>query len=500
MFWVNIDDIKIALFDLSEILRVISFVFLTPIIFSIIYAKNYHILYLLERIYIFIIPAVITYLLYLLFKRIKSASETRTKHVIMSVALAWLLIPIIGSIPFILSNTLDPIGSFFESMSGWTTTGMTMIENPESVRKDVLFFRSLTQWIGGIGVIALALIVFMREGTISMEYYAQEVGKQKLKPRIRDTIIETWKIYSVYTISCIVLLIIAGMSPFDSINISFSALSTGGFATHSSNIGFFNNPLIEFILIIFMIIGATSFLIHLRVFEGKYDVVLRNIEFKYMISIITISVIFITLFVYIVEGCSDIPDIINTGRDVLFHSVAAITCTGFSISDLSKWMQLPQSILIFMMYIGGIYGSTAGGIKILRFVVIVKVLEHTFKKMTLPKTAVLRIGINGKFLEYEEIVTIFGLCSAYLIIALIGSVIITSFGFEELHAMFLTLSAMGNVGLTDVPSNLWFTMSPVCKIILTMLMWIGRLEVFPALILISPFLRLQTTKKVKRKI
>ncbi|OYT52877.1 MAG: hypothetical protein B6U72_07325 [Candidatus Altiarchaeales archaeon ex4484_2] len=485
----NIRDVKIALHDLGEICWLMSLIFLIPTVFSVIYAGEYNPLHLMEQVYVFIVPATVMYLLHMVFRRVTSIRETRRKHVIISVALAWLIIPLVGSLPFLLSGTLSPLDSFFESMSGWTTTGMTMIENPEKVREDILFLRSLSQWVGGIGVVALALVVFMREGTVSMEYYAQEVGKQKLKPMVRGTIIETWKIYSMYTIACIVLLIILGVPVFDSINISFATLSTGGFTTHAESIGFYKNPAIEFVVAIFMVVGATSFLIHLRIFEGEYMTLFRNIEFRYMIRILGLSLILVTCFMYLAGGYHDAGDALEIGRSVFFHSVAAITCTGFSIGDISGWIQVPQSVLMLMMYTGGIYGSTAGGIKLLRFIIVLKVLKHSFDKLTLPKSAVLRIGINNRFLEYEEIVHIFGLCGAYLIVALIGGLVITSLGFEELHAFFLSLSAMGNVGLIDVSSVAWFSMSSLCKITLILLMWIGRLEIFPIIILLTSFLR-----------
>ncbi|OYT26738.1 MAG: hypothetical protein B6U97_03225 [Candidatus Altiarchaeales archaeon ex4484_96] len=490
----NIGDIRVALYELSSICRVMAFIFLIPILFSFFYAGEINLVYLGGQVIVFVLPALVMYLLYLVCSRLGSSEEVRRKHIIMSVALAWLIIPFVGSIPYIMSGTLTPMDAFFESMSGWTTTGMSMMINPESVRGDIVFLRSLSQWVGGIGVVALALVIFMREGTVSLDYYSHEVGRQKLRPRMRDTIMETWKIYSMYTFACIVLLIILGIPVFDSINVAFATLSTGGFTPHAESIGYYDNLLIELVLIFFMIVGATSFLIHLKVFEGKYEMLLDNIEFKYMLYILLLSFVFVSLFMFLGAGYKSVGDLFDIARSVLFHCVAAITCTGFGLSDLGVWTQIPQSALMVLMYVGGVYGSTAGGIKLLRFIVVLKVLKHTFDKMTLPRSAVLRIGLNDQFLEYEELIHIMGLCAAYVIVALVGALVITSTGFEELHALFLSLSAMGNVGLIDVSSNVWFSMSPICKMVLILLMWVGRLEIFPILILLSSFMRWKKKK------
>ncbi len=476
-------DLKIAANDLSEICRIASFIMLVPLIVTFMYLGNLEPLQILEKIWAFVAPSLLFYLLYIGLAGIKSDARPRTKHTMITVSLAWLIIALVGFLPYLLNGTLSPLDSFFESMSGWTTTGMTLIKVPENVDRDVLFYRALTQWVGGVGIIVLALVVFLRKGTFAMDYYASEVGEQKIKPRLKDTIHETWKIYIVYTIACIILLYIVGMDIFDAVAHAFSAMSTGGFSSHTDNIGYYNSHpngfMIQVILLVFMIIGAISFLVHFKLFEGEYKRVLQNIELNYMFRILSIATLITFLSLYFINP----GNTANKVMDSIFHTIAAMTCTGFSITDLSTWPDLPQTILMVLMYIGGLYGSTAGGIKILRLILIVQVILISMKKLMLPKTAVLRMKIRGKQIKGNEILYVFGLTSLYLIVAFLGASVLMTSGYTGTQSMFLSLSAMGNVGLTDVSGDLWFGMHTIDKITLTSLMWIGRLEVFPVLVL-----------------
>jgi len=482
MLSVSLRDIKISLYDLGGICRVVSFVFLIPLVFTLYYGLVHGSVDIVTNMLAFLAPAVMLYLLFLVLSRVRiEDAKPKTKHAMITTSLAWLIIALIGSLPFIISGTLGPLDAFFESMSGWTTTGMTMFEYPESCPRDVLFYRALTQWVGGIGIIVLALVVFMRKGTVARDYYSSEVGEQKIRPRIKGTIKETWKIYSIYTLACITLLYLAGMPFFDSIAQSFSALSTGGFTTHATSIGYYNSPLIEFILMVFMVIGAIGFLIHFKLFNGQYRALIGNIEFRYMVGIISISVMIIFAAFWL-NFPSSVFDALRVGA---FQAVAGMTCTGFSTIDLENWPDLPITVLILLMYIGGLYGSTAGGIKLLRFIIILKVVGHNLKRLILPKSAVFRIKLGGKPIVDEEILFVLGFSFAYVIVAILGTLVMMFLGYSGIVSLFLTLSAMGNVGLINIGGDSWFLMHWLGKLALIALMWVGRLEIFPVLTMFS---------------
>ncbi len=481
MLSISLRDIKISLYELGGICRVVSVIFLVPLAFTLYYAMRSGGISM-NSLMAFLAPAVIMYLLFIVLSRVDIKDfPPRTKHAMITTSFAWLIIALVGSLPFVISGTLGPLDAFFESMSGWTTTGMTMIERPELVAGDILFYRALTQWVGGIGIIVLALVVLMRKGTVARDYYSSEVGEQRIRPRIENTIKETWKIYSIYTLACISLLYLAGMPFFDSIVHSFSALSTGGFTTRTASIAYYNSPLIEFILMAFMIIGAVGFLIHFKLFNGQIHALFQNIEFRYMIGILTISVAIIMVAFWLNFHGS----VVDALRVSLFQSVSGMTCTGFSTTDLGNWPDLPIAVLAMLMYIGGLYGSTAGGIKILRFIVILNVVRYNLKRLILPKSAVLKIKLGGKPMEDEEVFFVLGLSFAYVFVAIVGTFAMMFLGYSLIHSLFLTLSAMGNVGLVNIDGAPWFMMNSMGKIALITLMWIGRLEIFPVLTIFS---------------
>lgn len=484
MPYIDFGDIRIALNDASQIFRVVSFIILIPIAVALYYADNYEIISILSEISAFAIPSIIFYVLYMVLRKLRFEATTKTKHAMITVALVWLIIPIIGSLPFLIRGLLNPVDSFFESISGWTATGFTMIRDVDSTPPDILFYRSLSEWVGGVGIIVLALVVFMRKGTVAMVYYSSERGDQRIKPSIKNTVIEIWKIYFVYTLACIVLLFIAGMGMFDAINHSFAALATGGFSRHTDSVAYFHNPLIEFILVIFMLIGAISFLLHFRIFNGDYKAVLRNVEFKSLLTLLFFAVVAITSNLYLQNNSESIIHLIRVSS---FQAVSSLTTTGFSTADIGKWPEFSQAILMSLMYIGGFYGSTAGGIKLLRLVVIMELIHYNLKKLILPKTAIVRMKISSRALDVDEILGSVGMSFAYLVIALFGGLIITSIGYSILPSLMLSFSAMGSVGLSPLSGDPWFNMPILGKFTMIALMWIGRLEIFPVLIFLGSF-------------
>ncbi len=493
MLAIHTEDIKIASRDLGEICRIASFVFLIPILVTLYYTKSYDLFFLVKRISVFVIPALILYLLYLGFKKVRLDVPSKTKHMMITVSIAWLIVALIGAFPYALSGTLGPLDSFFESMSGLTTTGMTMIQFPEELldgKRDVLFYRSLTQWIGGVGIIVLAMIVFLRKGTAAIEYYSSEVGGLKIKPSIKSTIIETWKIYGLYTLACFILLFLGGMTIFDAVNHSLTTLPTGGFSTHSESIGYFHDPVIELIIIIFMLVGGTSFILHFRAFEGKPSHLFRNIEFRYMIMLLVVGFVICSYELYISDpGLGDF-------QISLFQTVSIMTTTGFGTADIGEWAFLSKTILLILMLIGGSYGSTGSGIKVLRAVAILKTIVHSIKKAILPKTAVVRLKLGDKSIHYDEIIYVISFLAAYLIITLIGILVFTALGYGGYESVSVSLSAISNVGPTYLSSDAWFSIPDIGKIILILLMWIGRLEVFPVLILLASIVYKRKSHKI----
>ncbi len=511
MFSLNTEDIKISLKELSGLFRFIPLIFLAPLPFAIdtVLSKDLFkgrvrledvlpllggisvqdfttmIIDLVIRFLVFLVPAVLSYIIYSILREIapkqQRSSQAKTKHIMMSVSVGWLIIALISALPYVLSSTLSPVDAVFESVSGWSTTGMTLIKDLESAPRDILFYRSLTQWLGGLGIIFTALSVFMRKGTVAMDYYTPEKGEKRIKPSIRGTVTEIWKIYGVYTVICFILLYLAGMGLYDALNHSMSVLATGGFSTHNDNIGFFQDrPAILIISVLFMFVGSISFFVHFRLFEGKIGFLIQNLEFRYMLTLIALASIAISVVLYLHDPSLGVNAVIQA----VIHAVSAMTTTGFSIVDLSKWPEAAQILLIPLMYIGGFYGSTAGGIKILRFILLIEIILYSIKKLTLPKTAIIRIKIGNSHVEGEEIFNVFGSAAAYLLIMFIGALLLMS-EYTATQSFFLSASAIGNVGLINVSPDHWFAMSITSKVILSFLMWAGRLEILPVLVFLN---------------
>jgi len=497
MIYLDWEDFKASLRNLSGILQVLALVMLAPIIATISYSQTQNLWGLMWEAAAFIVPSLLMYFLHRLINRyVKSSRDIKTKHAMLTVVMAWMLVAVLGAMPFLIRGVLDPVDSFFESMSGWATTGMTMIEYPEIIDRDILFYRSWTHLIGGVGIIALGLIVLMQSGSVAMEYYSSEVGAQRIKPGIKSTVVETWKIYLLYALAGVVLLNVAGMSFFDAVNHSFAAIATGGFSTHTDSIGYYNNIWVEVIIVFLMVAGAVSFLLHFKLFNGNVKSFFRNIETKYMFALIVLVslICFWNLIGSDAQGV-DTTSVFDTARKSIFQTVSSITCTGFGTANPGNWPQLSQVSLMILMYTGGFYGSTAGGIKLLRLAVVMKAVHYTVKKMLLPKHAIVTMKVGNRNITSEEILYVLGLSMVYLIVALIGSVLIMGLGYNVLDSFSTSLSAMGNVGIVYIQGDGWYHMHPVGKIIIALLMWIGRLEIFPILMLLAPIYQKNKFKK-----
>jgi trk system potassium uptake protein len=503
----NTEDIRTALRDISGMFRTLAVVFLIPLPVAVYYilAKDFYggnfvlehtfsllgqtslskvadiVIKILFRCLIFLAPSFLSYMVYSFLKNIPPQSSTKTKHVIISVSIIWLAISLIGTLPYIISGSLGPIDAFFESMSGWSTTGLTMMHNLDATPRDILFYRSLTQWLGGLGIVFIALTIFVRKGSTAMVYYSSEKGDRRIKPSVRGTVIEIWKIYSVYTLLCMILLYVAGMGIFDALNHSFTVLSTGGFSTHDADISFFQDkPFVAPVLMLFMLVGSISFFVHFRLFELNLGSLIENIEFRYMAALIVLATFTLTVLIPL----QDASQVLKAPLEAGFQCVSAMTTTGFSTANISGWTELSQMILILLMYVGGFYGSTAGGIKILRLIVIASVILYSLRKMMLPKTAILRLKIGSNPIDEEEVFNVLGFSMAYLGILVLGALLLMS-EFSTIQALFISASALGNVGLNNVPADKWFAVSDASKLVITGLMWVGRLEVLPVLILIA---------------
>jgi trk system potassium uptake protein TrkH len=396
----------------------------------------------------------------------------------------WVVLSIAGSIPFILIG-MPLVDAFFESMSGITTTGATVISNLDDLPESVLFYRQLLQWMGGMGLIVLAIAVMPLLGIGGGQIYKTEIpgamNDQKLTPRIKETAQALWLIYLVLTVFCALFYYFAGMSGFDAVSHSLSTVSIGGFSTHNESIGYYNNGLIEAVCIAFMLLSALSFTLHyFAIYMKKPLKYFHDPELKFFISILLV-IFTISMVVNMLSTTGE-----ASIRELLFHTVSIVTTTGFAIGDSSQWNPSIGFLLLIGAFIGACSGSVGGGIKSWRVLIMINYAYINLKKMIHPN-AVISLKIGNKNVENDVASSVWGFFSIYVIsfVILLLGLVMTGLDFESaFSAIGACLNNLGP-GLGEV-SQTYESVSPAGKGILSFAMILGRLEIFTLLVLFTP--------------
>jgi trk system potassium uptake protein TrkH len=387
-------------------------------------------------------------------------------------AFGWRLLTFIGSLPFSMSGYLSGLDGFFESMSGFTATGLTMFEKVDRLPKSILFWRSFTQWIGGVGVIVLFLSILIRSSGIAAKLYKAEGRTDRIATNIVSTARRIWGIYILYTFLCMIgLVVLMGFDKtFDAINVSMTCLATGGFAVTDNSIAAYSGSIAVFI-IPFMILGGISFASHRFLLKGKLKEFF-TIEVKAILLIIFVSSIFLMTR--------------HGGLDSSFQTTSALTGTGFSTATLADWDDFSKFVLSILMVLGGGYGSTSSALKMIRVVIIIYAVAWVVKKFLYSRKAVIpfKIGRNTYPVEEIRVATLYGIL--YIMVLCLGALIFMAAGHSAADSLFEVASAEGNVGLSVGITNTG--MHAYEKVVLIIEMWVGRLEIFPVLTLLAvPF-------------
>ncbi|MDH7555638.1 MAG: TrkH family potassium uptake protein [Candidatus Methanosuratincola sp.] len=466
-----IEEVKEEILSgLLGLLVIYGVILLLPVIPALVYAE-------FESAVPFLATGILVATLSFLVRRKIRARESYSRVSSIVIASAgWMLVSAIGAIPFVAVMGFNPLDALFESMSGFTTTGMTLITDFEATPHSILFWRSLTQWIGGVGIILLFTLILVGGGIGSWRLYHLEGREEKFTMSTIATIKRIWLIYTVFTAICAIVLLLLGMPPFDAVNTSMAALSTGGFLTKGSILQF-GRAEIQVVLCVFMTIGAISFSLFYNILRFDYKHILRDVETKFLIGILLICGVLVAAFLLIAG--------FDPGYALLegfFNTIAIMTTTGFSSVDLNTWPLAAKSILLLLMMIGGCSGSTAGGMKVWRFIVMYRAAKMEISKISLPPIAVKPIKIGGKALEEGYAVRVGAFVFLYVFAILVQFVVMSAMVPDALGAISLVASAQGNVGPAFYP----VTKVPLAgKALLIASMWFGRLELFPVLALFS---------------
>ncbi len=471
MKYITKSDLLIVANNSGLLMIGIGIMCLIPLLFDLIYFEF--------NIVCFIVPAAISILLgYGSLKYFENSTKKkmRLKHGMMISSFAWLWASIIGGLVFMLATNMPFIDATFESMSALTGTGITMFENVEILPHSILFFRSLEQWIGGLGVVVMVIGVLTKPGSVSSKLYQSEAREERIKPSIKTTLQKTLEIYVIYTIAGIALYLLAGMPVFDSICNTFSIISTGGMSIKNANMGYYHDDIIYFISIVLMILGATSFLVHYNVIKTKGKSLVQDLQFKIIITVIAV----VTLMLYFLSNIVPI--------DLLFTVVSAITTTGASVAlphVMAGWPSFVIICLMCLMLTGGSNGSTVGAIKLVRMITFFKGIYRHIREILSPEGRVVPVKLHGHKIPEKSIAQSGNFITLYMMFIMFTWALFCLFGYDPFRSLFAAMSLQGNNGLELGIIN--HTLNPILKVVSMFDMWTGRLEIYPVLITVRAF-------------
>lgn len=420
----------------------------------------------------------------------KVRQDLRLRDGFVIVVAFWFVLGASGAVPFLLHESLSIslTDALFESISGLTTTGATVLTNLDQMPRSILFYRQELQWLGGMGIIVLAVAILPMLGIGGMQLYRAEtpgpVKDNKLTPRITETAKALWYIYLGLTISCAIAYWFAGMEVFDAISHSFSTVAIGGFSTHDASIGYFENPMVELVAVVFMIMGGVNFALHFVAFRrwdmGTYT---RDAEFRtYIYVLLTVAIICVSYLV--LSGA--VEDIPNALRQGVFHAVSIGTTTGFATSEFYLWPGFLPVLLIFTSFIGGCAGSTGGGMKVIRVLLLLKQGMREMMRLIHPNARVV-VKVGKMPVSDSVIDAVWGFFAAYVAVFVVMMLLVMASGLDQVSAFSAVAATINNLGpgLGDVGAN-YSELSDFVKWVLCFSMLLGRLEVFTLLVLLTP--------------
>lgn len=471
-------NINSILYILGSLLIFVALSTLLPILVGFYYHE--------EDAFVFIITMGITFISGSILRKFRfNKNGLKYKDGFVVVTLGWLLVSIYGAIPFYLSGILKtPIDAFFESVSGFTTTGASVIMSLESLSHTILFWRSLTHWLGGMGIIVMTMAVLPQLAGNMHLFRAEVPGPldNRIKPRIQETAKTLWFIYILLTALEIILLKVNGLPLFEAVIYSFGTISSGGFSSHALSVRAYNNIIFEYIIIIFMFLAGTNFNLIYSIFKGRISEIYNDEEFRSYLLLLLSAIILITFNLFFnVYG-----DISTSIRYAGFQVVSIASTTGFATVDYDTWPPFSRWILLVLMFIGGSAGSTAGGIKVIRIQVLFKKGLQELYRLLHPR-AIKKIKVNKQSVSERISTSILGFFFMYITVFVLATISLSYFGIDILSSISAVAATLGNIGpgLELVgPLNSFMPLPQFAKLILSCCMLMGRLEIYTILVFI----------------
>ena len=474
-------DFRSILNIIGILLCIESIAMLIPMFYDLYFKNNDWVQFLYSSLITFFIGII----LYFSFR--KKNIKLGIRQAFLLTISSWIIISIFGSLPFIYSSSsLSYTDAFFETVSGITTTGSTVINNLQSLSEGILIWRSLLQWFGGIGIIVLAMAILptLQIGGMQLLHMEHDDPYEKTIPKVNRFVLELFILYIFLSIICGVLYFLNGMSIYDSVIHAMTTISTGGFSNYNQSLAYFNSFQIEIVSIIFMIIGSLPFVLYLQFIHKQKYLLIKDDQIK-LFFIILIGIVCLTTFWL---NTNQSKEIVTSFRIALFNITSILTGTGYTSSNFSNWGSFGTVIMMIIMFIGGCAGSTTGGIKIFRLQILFRGAITQIKKLTQPH-AVLVMRFNGNTVNENTYNSVMGFFFMYIFLFIISAVCLSFFNLDFLTAFSAAASAISNVGpgLGDVvgPNGNYFSLNNGAKWILSLTMIIGRLEIFTVLVLLS---------------
>ncbi len=425
----------------------------------------------------------------LLFYYCRSRKELSLREGFGVVSFGWTLFALFGALPYIYSGAIpSPLDAVFETMSGFTTTGSTILPNIEAMPKSLLFWRALTHWLGGMGIIVLSLAILPMLGVGGMQLFKAEVPgptADRLKPRIQDTAKLLWGVYLILTAAETLMLMLGGMTLFDALCHSFATLATGGFSTRNASIAAYDSAYIDGVIVLFMFLAGVNFTLHLHALRGKLGAFINNEELRFY-SWITLGAIGLLMVSNLTSGTYG--NLITNFRYSSFQVVSILTTTGFGTADYELWPVITQYILIMLMFIGGCAGSTGGGIKVARVLLLFKHAQVQIFRLIHPR-AVRLVKLGKRPVDNEVLAGVLGFFALYITIFLAASLLLAASGMDLISGGAAAIACLSNIGpgLGSVgPVDNFAHVPAFAKTVLVVCMLMGRLELFTVLVLFFP--------------
>ena len=414
----------------------------------------------------------------------RSGSEPTRREALATVLLTWLLVPLVGVVPFVITMDMGFVDALFESMSGFTTTGASVIVDYGAVPASLFMWRAMSHWVGGIGILVLFVAVFPQLAIAGRQmFFAEAPGpsEERLTPRLRNTAVAVLAVYLGLTVTCIAVFVVVGMTPFDAVAHALSTVSAGGFSTHAEGFAYFSDPILEWVTVGFMFLAGVSLPLLYRTLSGKPLLPLRDAEFRSYALILVVAAALLAAVLHAAYGA----DAVRLG---VFHAVSVMTTTGFASVDFAAWSRPALAVLLVLMLIGGSAGSASGGVKVVRWLIIIKNTVREVRR-TLHPRAVLPVRVGNSIVAEEVLRSVAAFITLYVGLFAVSTLLLVAFGAEFEVALTASIACIGNVGPgfgPIGPMGSFAELHQVSLAWLTFVMYAGRLEVVTVFVVLMP--------------